>query len=807
MIGLTTFLTKKCCQALQRVNTTLKITKGLTYTFLCRIAGADNLPTRVFTNSEFLIRDYIRPENVDHFSQYLQYFMRNWPGQNWYSPYVALCQSSGYGKSKLLIELGRKGFFHVFYVSFDKDKSAIVTPATPHVQDLCTNPSFSTVERFEAFLCGCVNVALKQKYTAMDLINLVGSESASQFWSDVMTATNRAQGNLTAQFHADCNKLRRLGSSAGVLFIFDVASELLVREVKSAAFPSDFYKSPFHLLQRALCNLALWASHGIKFFAVLADTSLRISRFAPRYVHDPSSRAVIGDQLCPPCFIMETLGQVTTTTRRRGNVMRVSHAGNEYVSRFTQLVSLCRPVFVVMWETLSVGRRAQEAWQQIRRAAISKLLNVAAINSISLGTVGTTGAIAMLACRINFIPAKCDKDELVASHMGTLMSLSDDTEDLFVEYVAEPVLGEAACFCWRIKAFLERVIRLFCKAVQAGAFRENVDELGIAVATIYLCRLFDRCAQRSCSYSIGELSSPGDSVGRERVYGSLTTDTVSDADFCASDSTITSFDVPNCYEIGLCCHLIPLRQFLGSLLMVSASPVPCEYGGTDQTLQDNCGSLLDGVICLSQFVSGGESISREILVEAAQRRVGLKWGRNDRDVDIVIPVVFSSNGSDINMNTLGPANIGAILIQVKNYRQKVFSPDAVRALATKIGLYAEGFGADFPYVGIIMAMGPSSVVDKTKGSSASMLVQNNLGCNPVYAVDSLYEGGAGMFSDDILNHLKSAASCYPKFAADAYFHHSQYRPTEIVEAGRICRPFAETSPCAVNNLPLPSARR
>jgi hypothetical protein len=58
------------------------------------------------------------------------------------------------------------------------------------------------------------------------------------------------------------------------------------REIRRIS--SNDVEKPFQLLQRALCNFTIISASSPKFFAVFADTSSRITEFAPRLKRDPS---------------------------------------------------------------------------------------------------------------------------------------------------------------------------------------------------------------------------------------------------------------------------------------------------------------------------------------------------------------------------------------------------------------------------------------------------------------------------------------------------------------------------------------
>jgi hypothetical protein len=629
--------------------------------------------------------------------------MAAWSVSKWYSPYIALCQSSGYGKSKLLTELGRSGKYHVFYVCFRKAGPGGIPTATPHVQELCTSPDFSTAAHFEAFLCSCVEVAHTRAYSAVDLISLGASkDGGSGFWGDVMHLAHdfvrRNDMHLSCTFLEDCRRLNRDGSSNGVLFVFDEARQLLVREVTTA---EKVKQNPFLLLREALRNLACVGTNLLPYFAVFADTTSRITNFAPVLQNDPSSRSVESNQLCQPCFVVETLGQVKTEMHRSGEVVHVSISGNRYSYNLARLVTWSRPMYVMEWEKPEKNETAITVWQNIRRFAITKLFNGKKADMKNMSEVGISEAIAIVACRINFIPLKCDREELVSSHMGTLLGLSDERDDILVEYVAEPVMGEAACFCWRVKDCIKRAIGHFCQCVKSGAFRQisSPGDIGEVVAMILLCRIYDRCA------GAADCSPPSDSLF---------------------------------HTLEPCCSLTTVSKFLSSLLWASGSAI--RFRDNIDDMVKLAGALADGVICFSQFVNSGESVTKEVLVEAAQRRVALKCRQCECDVDLVIPVIFNPSHTDVDfdIDDIGPENVGAVLIQVKNYWGARIPSAKLSKWAAKIGDYGLGFGDNFPYVGVIMAVGNSPIY-KTKGKLKSMQVLEPAGNNPVYAVDRMYE--------------------------------------------------------------------
>jgi hypothetical protein len=711
------------------------------------------------TNEIFYQRPYQSDNIVALYRAWICRLMRLWSaGKAYYnSPYTALCQSSGYGKSKLLVELGKH--FHVFYICLRRPDSSGVPSRTLEVAELLCS-GYNTVQQFLIFLRSCVVVAADRNFVDPSSLSkaMKNETDVTKFWKEVIA--QRLDRSIDYENALTCLS----DASDGVLFVFDEARELLppVEDAVTGASTTRF-----HLLRTALHQLV---SGQLRHFAIFADTTSCLANFIPKAQYDPSARRVAtGINLYPPAFVMPTMGQVKILSRETlPATIAVTWTSNtvSYSEDLNDLVGRSRPMFVVQWENICQQPHLSSVakWNLLRDLAVTKLMAttsakpplalldaaVAKPNSawivepVDLGAdPGVAGvrhpackaadelAVAVLSCRIDFIPPVVDKDALVASHMATLLGVSADRNQQLIQYVGEPVLAEAACWCWQHDEgkFLMRLISRFHRCIKTGFLGsiQNPGDIGATVAMIFLCRVFDTCSKDSPVTGLFSAPEPQYSFPSS-ASANLSLSSSSSPSLSSlrppSSSASSSSSSPN--QFPVCIAPVPAIQFLEKLCCASGSMQFC--GHTDPVplgcLTGTCWQR--GFMSLAQFVSARVHITTAMLVEAAKGHVAFKCPKSEHDVDFIIPVVFGSlqaNNASVSgcLQDASDANIGAMIIQVKNYHKSILSPGPVNEHCHKICDYAAGFGENIPFIGVIMAMG-SQRIYKQDGELRQLLL-------------------------------------------------------------------------------------
>jgi hypothetical protein len=688
--------------------------------------------------TEFYARKYQGTQTLNMYRNWLLHMMKQWGSRKFFSPYAALCQSSGYGKSKLMVEMGN--FFHVFYVCLRPSLSLEIPARTRPVADMLF--SCKTEADYQKYLLSCIEVAADENYQDhTELFRMFKDEDRARlFWHKVvekcLTPSVKQSGGRLQE------RLLFGSSSDGILFVFDEARTLLEHGPGVTGGHGIEHSSRFQHITTALTDAAGGGPSSL--FAVFIDTTSRISKFTPALWNDPSARRFFsGLDLFAPGFVMP-LGQVSADKQKIDTpVTWPLENGGRCIDSLSSLVVLSRPMFVVKWElACKENRSVMRAWDSVHKMAVCKLLNTAVAKfptdllvkadvnphqwDDKLHTTPSKQAdelaVAVLSSRISFIPHTVDKDSLVGSHMATLQGVSEDRSQQRVAYVAEPMLGEAAAWIWGLNngKHLNDLILRFRGCIKAGFLGNirNARVLGDVAASILLCKAFDECNRH-----LGELASENSTETTAQEFASSSSSSSSAS--AASADPFSLRRVPYCAAVPVIAFIQRIFDASESRKTFAKPPHGSLRSGVPKAASGSClGSdrPLDclqhtrwerGVVSVTQFVTAEEHVTMAMLVNAAKRRVGLKCPKDEYDVDAVLPVVFGKDDPDggwtVDLDNIGPDDVGVILFQFKNNNKTVLIPSEVSEFAHKIADYAEGFNSNVPYLGVIMAMGTQRI--------------------------------------------------------------------------------------------------
>jgi hypothetical protein len=668
----------------------------------------------------FYHRKYQHLFILDLYKKWMITMMARWCSTTFYSPSTTLCQSSGYGKSKLMIELGQH--FHVFYVCLRKPLSTGIPSRTDHAAPMLTE-TFTTEAEFGRFLLACLVVA-RDRGLAVHTDLFVAMKDGSQadaFWASVMLLCQSTVMD-SYQFTSAADALLADQASCGILFVFDEARELL----GNIHLDNSEVTSRLRLLRRALRNLG--CNQERKGFGIFVDTAPEISNVASQDIHDSTARDFLGTTQYPVGFALPTMGNVATALKREYWVRWWVGSHIICTDNLSALVSLSRPMFVERWEAYcnNLGSGIiMPAWTELRAFARKKLTANIGTWAYAFGPnrMWEDVAVAIVACRVAYIPPAADKNALVGSHMATLLSISNCQSRLEVEYVAEVVLGEAACWCWRDDSedLLNQSILTFLKCIKSGhsGCIQNDGELGEVVAMILLCRAFDECGARLNGPSTFIVKSedlpmcdePHVSDAQASSSRSASSSSSSSSSFSSSSSSLASKEALfqaspasklMCAPVSVIAYIERIRD--------AGSSLKKEFSSLDY-LHDTCWE--QGVVAVSQFVNSETHITTEMLLEAAKRRVAYKCPKGEQGVDLVIPVIFAQSFQNghwiLNLQDFKAQDLGVILVVVSNFLGKGSPEFSVSDMARNIAGYAEGFEEGIPYIGMLMALGNENI--------------------------------------------------------------------------------------------------
>ncbi|KAH9255212.1 hypothetical protein BASA81_006652 [Batrachochytrium salamandrivorans] len=374
--------------------------------------------------------------------------------QQFFAAYVSFVQSSGYGKTRTLMEAAKHEY--LVYVCARKTPRAGFPYRSSNACDFLKlndddwNPKRASAPEaiFELSLrvLAIYKSALKlKKQKAADQFkgNCVQFwDEAAQYYQDLKTkGTDKTISSLVKQ--------ENLNNQAFVMLAIDEASTLL-----DLNFPGG--RTVFRALRATTRRLQ---EAGVRIVLVLTDTYLQPSSFLPQIHFDSSLRPTqdIEDETKAhkrfPPFILRT----SFDALREGN----DKLGRPFVAE---------------------------------HAADSKCLQQKLLGASSFDNASRDGLLAAVLVRVAVsISAQSRVSErLVASHMGTLLSVSFDRESLLVTYLSEPALAAAASLLWRkhLPSLLSTLREaLVCGAVSAGPV--SVGPAGEIAAQVALLVAFD----------------------------------------------------------------------------------------------------------------------------------------------------------------------------------------------------------------------------------------------------------------------------------------------------------------------------
>ena len=374
------------------------------------------------------------------------------PLNNWYSPYITLCQSSGWGKSRLIREMSRLS--RVAYISFMSPNSTGYPARTTGPVEamkacsLLTDDKKTEVEKIQNFLKDVVSRTLE-----LDLY-LDAEEDTADYWKALCGGEvewDSFRDGMNQMAKEAKNKSRRCREDDKlVVIVFDEAREML--DYKRGRKTSLFLQT-----RRALINLAKDQNNRAtreRVFAIFADTSSRLTNYSPPTgAMAPSDREREGELLFRP-FIPSGFMDVISKRELGRGAQADAWKADAWTMR-EHVFSLGRP----LWKSVS---------EPVELAA-SKLV---------LGRPETEqSALAVFLARVGLYLSPCHPltSELVANHMASLLAVNAQRTALLVSYVSEPCLAMGAQKYWKnTEYFIEHVIPAVRRALFQGAVLEGV---------------------------------------------------------------------------------------------------------------------------------------------------------------------------------------------------------------------------------------------------------------------------------------------------------------------------------------------
>jgi hypothetical protein len=337
----------------------------------------------------------------------------------YHSPYISLCQSSGYGKTRLLQQVSTKR--KLLYVCVGNSPSIYPMPNTEAREFLFLNETDirnrrdlsatdkdnlrlnHLIERLER----CVRWGLQKDGLTKEV--QFGKAPNTAIWKEI--EDHRIGGD-------ELKRKSTLGKKDTVWIAFDEARSLLAEP--------DGGLSDFRILRRALKTVSQNVGHRI--FAILVDTKSSIANFTPSKTGDKSDRP----QDSPDS----------------------SNLFHPYILLLTHdALKLQETDFTDRWSFVSCGRPLWKSQFPEPNKTQSNMLLYASEKLGKSKEGATNDELALLAiviCRtgVYLSPQSSTAGELAANYMATLLLCDCKHERFLVTYLSDPVLTIASAKLW-----------------------------------------------------------------------------------------------------------------------------------------------------------------------------------------------------------------------------------------------------------------------------------------------------------------------------------------------------------------------
>ena len=255
-----------------------------------------------------------------------------------------------------------------------------------------------------------------------------------------------------------------------ILFVFDEASALTHLETGGGK------STRFRDIRRALQYA------GSLVFGIFMDTASNIWNFAPTNIKDASSRVTDRQgELFAPFILFPTLN-ILECPKSDVAVDSGGLAFNPMNFAFRS-----RPLFAAYAKSMIINESPAVVWDKLCNMAARKLLADQIFNPND-----GMHTLSVFAARFCVLPLDQDiSSKFVSHHMATLQSFSENRSRLNVNYVAEPMIGEACCH--HMRTHFDTMLTQFASFVRRGDIgilypKGNAGEF---VASVLLARAFD----------------------------------------------------------------------------------------------------------------------------------------------------------------------------------------------------------------------------------------------------------------------------------------------------------------------------
>ncbi|GMF22544.1 unnamed protein product [Phytophthora fragariaefolia] len=403
------------------------------------------------------------------------------------APYVAITQSSGFGKSRVVCELARKcttdatNAMRLLYISARTIAGSTGFPvATPELYKFLFESV--TVAKIASRLCWAFDYACERWRTVQNE------------WLEVFSAEgDRVDKELASNlknWKPPTKVLSQAPGSPVLVVVLDEARSLLAKHDAAGT-------SYFRLLRRALTeanNNLRKGSPGL-IFAVLVDTNSQVHDFVPPSVLDDSSRKDHRNlRLFPPFVLTHTMD--VFFKKPVSPLLNDPFSYKDCVLEIDRekirmmLLSFGRP----LWHKHYTSITGSDPLTPCLVLGGSKLLRGLNPSELTSYNNDTLHGVAAVMCRLGLRPQASSPlaSQLVASFMAVLHAVKYTYDAHISGYVSEPFLAFAATHVWYEeypKSLTEHMLPQLRELLMQGII--DVGYVGEMVARLFLLLAMD----------------------------------------------------------------------------------------------------------------------------------------------------------------------------------------------------------------------------------------------------------------------------------------------------------------------------
>jgi hypothetical protein len=371
-----------------------------------------------------------RSQRVERFAKYVDAIVTKWSDNKFHSPYSAIVQSSGTGKSRLIREYARSSYVMYFCLRAVNTGYPLQTPIRDELVPSQPLEDADYSKRCLSYLVACIKTFVDEyaaSHTPEQWFDAHALDEAQRktIWSNIKSRVasigSETTQSLKEMLVVSCQKLTSPagGRKARFVFAFDEAGWLLARK--------NGHSNLFRLLRWALRSIP--RNSGV--CAVMLDTMSSASDFVPTQRDDPSDRVVTQQlSLFAPFYLLDTFDLYTDAlaTLTIPDLEQADH-----------LLRFGRP----LWYTVVKDDHRADI-DGLLKLAKKKLLCASPDPLPDKLTDAQALSLGCVRYCFDVTPTSQLASDLIASHMRVCVYINEHRDYLYNFSPSEPVLVEAA---------------------------------------------------------------------------------------------------------------------------------------------------------------------------------------------------------------------------------------------------------------------------------------------------------------------------------------------------------------------------